>query len=362
MSPSGLRRQIGQCVMLGFSGPSVPPELRSLARDFDLGGVVLFSRNVEEPEQIAELSAECARLSDDPPLWVGIDQEGGRVARLRGAFTRWPAAHVLGRSGSDALVRRFAAALAREMRAVGITLNFAPVLDVLSNPRNAVIGDRAFGADAAMVARLSAAFIEAFQAEGVAACGKHFPGHGDTFADSHVEVPVVEHGPDRLRSVEYLPFRAAVEAGVSAMMTSHLLVPALDETWPASQSAAITRGELRERLGFRGVVLTDDLCMKACSARWDVPSAAVRAVVAGHDAVLVCEPQPDLQAATLEALVHAVEDGTVPYSRVEEAIVRHRSAKAAFCAREPQSRAHDWRIVVGCDAHRAVADEMAAFL
>lgn len=349
--------------MLGFAGTSIPPELRSLARDFDLGGVVLFARNVEAPEQVASLAAECARLSDEAPLWIAVDQEGGRVARLREPFTRWPAAHVLGRSGDVELVRRFAAALARELRAVGVTLDFAPVLDVLTNPKNTVIGDRALSTDSATVGTLAAGFIQAFQAEGVAACGKHFPGHGDTLADSHVDLPVVEHPPERLQQVEYAPFRAAIDAGVTAMMTSHLLVPALDEAWPACQSQAVTTGELRERLGFQGLVFTDDLCMKACSDRWDVPSVSVRAIGAGHDAVLVCEPDPDRQAATLEALVHALEDGMLPYARVEQAIGRQRAAKASYCGRTARSaRDVAWRDIVGCDEHRAVADEMAAFL
>jgi beta-N-acetylhexosaminidase len=363
MSPSGLKRQVGQCVMLGFAGTSIPPELRALAREFDLGGVVLFARNVEAPEQVAELAAECATLSREAPLWVAVDQEGGRVARLRAPFTKWPPAQVLGRAGDAALARRFGAALARELRAVGVTLDFAPVLDVLTNERNTVIGDRAFSSSSPVVATLAAAFIGAFQAGGVAACGKHFPGHGDTFADSHVELPLVEHGPELLREREYGPFRAAIAAGVSAMMTSHLLVPALDESWPVSQSAAITTGELRQRLGFQGLVFTDDLCMKACSDRWDVPSAAVRAIGAGHDAVLVCEPDPDTQAATLEALIHALEDGTLAYAHVEKAVGRHVAAKAVYC-KDAVSRPRDaaWRAVIGCDEHQAVADEMSAFL
>lgn len=355
-----MRRQIGQTVLFGFAGTGVPPELRSLARDFDIGGVVLFARNVEAPAQVAELAVECAALSPEAPLWVAVDQEGGRVARLREPFTRWPAPHVLGRGGDPALAARFARALARELRAVGITLDFAPVLDVATNPKNTVIGDRAFSDDAASVAALAAAFIPAFLAEGVAACGKHFPGHGDTLADSHVDLPVVEHAPDRLRRVEYVPFRAAIEAGVPAIMTSHLFVPALDDRWPASQSAAITTGELRERLGFQGLVFTDDMCMKASADRWPVPDAAVRAVAAGHDAVLVCEPDPDRQAATLEALVHAVEDGTLPHARVERAIARHAAAKAAHGLRSGVDARRTWREVVGCDEHQAIAAEMAA--
>ena len=197
--PSALRQQIGQLLIAGFDGHTLPVELKSIAREFGLGGVIVFSRNIAEPEQIAELCFEAARLVPDLPLWVSIDQEGGRVARLKAPFTEWPPMATLGRRGDEALARRFAAALAAELRAVGITLDYAPVLDIHTNPKNPIIGDRALSQDAAMVARLGAAIIEELQGAGVAACGKHFPGHGDTSVDSHLELPLVEHPPDRIR-------------------------------------------------------------------------------------------------------------------------------------------------------------------
>ena len=228
MSPSALRRQVGQLLMAGFNGHQISPELRSLAKEFSLGGVILFARNVAEPEQVAELAFDAARLVPDLPLWVSIDQEGGRVARLKAPFTEWPPMATLGRSGDVKLAERFAKALAAELKAVGITLDYAPVLDVHTNPRNPVIGDRALAEKAGDVARLGAAIVRTLQAEGIAACGKHFPGHGDTSTDSHVELPLVEHPPDRLRQVEFVPFKAAIEAGVATIMTAHVLVPSLD--------------------------------------------------------------------------------------------------------------------------------------
>src|SRR5437763_5249225 len=215
MSPSALRRQIGQLLIAGFEGQQVPVELRSLAGEFSLGGVILFGRNVAEPEQLAELCYDAARLVPEVPPWISVDQEGGRVARLKAPFTEWPAMATLGRSGDVQLARRFARALASELRAVGITLDYAPVLDIHTNPKNPVIGDRALSEKAEDVARLGAAIIRTLQAEGIAACGKHFPGHGDTSADSHHELPLVEHPPERLREVEFLPFKAAVDAGVA---------------------------------------------------------------------------------------------------------------------------------------------------
>src|SRR6266404_4040354 len=168
MSPSALRRQIGQLLIAGFNGQQIPPELRSLARDFGLGGVILFARNIGEPEQVAELSYEAARLAPDLPAWVGVDQEGGRVARLKGPFTEWPPMAALGRSGDVALAERFARALGAELKAVGITLDYAPVLDVHTNPKNPVIGDRALAEQAQDVAQLGAVIVSTLQAEGIA--------------------------------------------------------------------------------------------------------------------------------------------------------------------------------------------------
>jgi beta-N-acetylhexosaminidase len=201
--PLALARDIGQLLIGSFPGTTVTPEFRSLAKEFDLGGGILFSRNVEAPEQVAELAADVEALGRSMPAWVSIDQEGGRVARLKEPFTRWPPMAVLGRAKSDALAERFGRALARELKAVGITLDYAPVLDIHTNPKNPVIGDRAFAERAEDVARLGSVVIRALQGEGVAACGKHFPGHGDTSTDSHLELPLVEHPPDRLRAVEF---------------------------------------------------------------------------------------------------------------------------------------------------------------
>lgn len=348
---------------VGIAGHSVPVELRALVREFDIGGVVLFARNVAGPGQVAELAHEIRSLLADPPMWVAVDQEGGRVARMRAPFTVWPAMRALGRSGDEALARRVAGAIAREIRAVGVTMDFAPVLDVLTRAANPAIGDRALAADAAAVSKLGAAMVQAIQDEGIAACGKHFPGHGDTAVDSHHDLPLVEHGPDRLRTVEYAPFRAAIEAGVTGIMVAHLLVPALDPDRPSSLSAPIVTGELRQGLAFDGLIVTDDLYMKGCASRFPAPQAVVEAVKAGHDLALLCEPKPDDQAAAAEALVHAFEDGTLPYAVVERSLARHRKAKERFLAdasdaRRPSDR---WRDVVGCDAHQRIAAELAAY-
>ena len=359
--PAPTHRRIGQLLIGSLPGLVVTPEWRALAREFEVGGVILFGRNVESPGQVADLAAELCALAPagSPPPWVSVDQEGGRVARLRDPFTEWPPMAALGRSGDEALARRFGSALAAELRSVGVTLDYAPVLDVHTNPDNPVIGDRSLAGDPAVVARLGGALIEALQEGGVAACGKHFPGHGDTALDSHTALPVVEHGPDRLRRVEFVPFREAVRREAAFIMTAHVLVPALDETRPATLAPAIVDGLLRRELGFGGAILSDDLEMRAIADGWPVPDAAVGAVAAGCDGLLVCSGSLDLQAATLEALGHGIEAGRIPGPRFDDAFGRLEAQKARFLAGQP--RAAPWVDVVGCEAHRRLADDMARF-
>ena len=364
-----LANEIGQLLIGSLSGTTIPPEFRSLVREFQLGGVTLFKRNIEAPEQVEELSRDLQALSSELPLWIAVDQEGGRVARLKSPFTEWPPMATLGRSGDPALAGRFAAALAREMRAVGVTLDYAPVLDVLTNPTNPVIGDRALSEDARQVAELGAAIIRGLQDNGVAACGKHFPGHGDTSVDSHHDLPIVEHPPDRIRRVECVPFVEAIRQGVAFIMTAHVLVPSMDDQKPATLSRHIVYDLLRDELGFEGVILSDDLEMKAIANTYSVEESAVQAVNAGCDGVLICrnpatDPGNDVhvQATALEALVHAVEDGRIARGRIDDALKRQRKAKERFLADRRRTRDLPLYQVLGCDAHQRVADEMARYL
>ena len=363
MSIRDIRRHAGQIALAGFAGHSIPADLRAIVREFDLGGIILFARNVESPEQVAEISREAQTLAGELPLWVSVDQEGGRVARLRSPFTVWPAMHTLGRSGDEALAARFARALAAELRAVGVSLDFTPVLDILTNPGNPAIGDRALATTPEEVARLGAAIIETLQSEGIAACGKHFPGHGDTSTDSHHELPLIEHPPDRLDAVELVPFKKAIAVGVAGIMTAHILVPAIDDERPGTLSPAIVSGLLKQQLGFQGMVFTDDIGMKAISARYSTAEATVLALAAGCDAVLMCGDSQEPQFEALEAVVHAVEDGTLPIARIEDALARHRRVKERFLAPSPP-RPMDGRALrtlLGRDEHQAVAAEMARF-
>jgi beta-N-acetylhexosaminidase len=271
----------------------------------------------------------------------------------------------LGRSGDVTLAERFARALASELKAVGVTLDYAPVLDVHTNPRNPVIGDRALAEKAADVARLGAAIVRVLQGEGIAACGKHFPGHGDTSTDSHFELPLVEHPPERLREVEFAPFRAAIEAGVATIMTAHVFVPSLDDKRPATLSRRIVTECLRNELRYEGVILSDDLEMKAIAKEYAVPAAAVMAIEAGCDGMLICSGDHATQAASLEALIHAVEEDRLRISRVEDALARQQRAKERFLASSVGARPLSGRALqaaIGRDEHRAIADQMSQFL
>jgi beta-N-acetylhexosaminidase len=363
MSMKDVRRRVGQLALVGFAGSSIPQDVRLFAREFDLGGIVLFGRNIEAPEQVSEIARDAEALADELPLWISTDQEGGRVARLKAPFTVWPPMATLGRSGDPVLAERFARALGAELKAVGISLDFTPVLDIRTNRDNTVIGDRAISEHAEEVARLGSVIIRALQGEGIAACGKHFPGHGDTSVDSHDDLPVVEHPPDRIDRVELVPFKAAIDADVAAIMAAHILVPALDDQRPASLSPRIVEGMLKGSLAYRGLVVTDDLAMKAVSARYTVPEAAAAAIGAGCDLVLLCSPDPADQVAAMEAIIYAVEDGIIPFKRVENALARNRRAKERFLAppRRLPLRGAALRTLLGRDEHAAVAAEMARF-
>ncbi|HEX7780303.1 MAG TPA: beta-N-acetylhexosaminidase [Vicinamibacterales bacterium] len=359
MSRRELRRHAGRLAIVGFTGHDVPGDLRRLAADFDLAGVIYFARNVVTPRQVAELSRQVADLKRDWPLWISVDQEGGRVARLKSPFTEWPPAITLGRSGDERLAERFGAALAAELLAVGINLDYAPVLDVHTNPANPVIGDRALAEKAQDAARLGAAVLRGLQSAGVAACGKHFPGHGDTSLDSHEALPVIEHERPRLEEVELVPFVRAIAERVATMMTAHVLVPALDEQQPASLSKAVVNDLLKMKLGYDGVVFCDDLGMKAVSATRPLPEATVDALVAGNDVVLLCNSTIDEQHAAIEAIIRAAESGQLTESRLDDALARQRRVKERFFGRRAQQEIPI--AVVGCAEHQAVAEEMAAW-
>ena len=355
-------RKAGQRLMVGFHGHEASADVKNMIRDYGAGSVILFARNVASPEQVAELvrelQAEARAAGHDLPLLISVDQEGGRVARMRAPWTEWPPLRALGRQGSEEMARKMGEALAAELRACGIRLDFAPVVDVDTNPKNPVIGDRSFGADPNLVGRLGAAMIRGLQGRGVAACAKHFPGHGDTDVDSHLDLPTVEHSRERLQEVELPPFRRAIEAGVASIMTAHVLVRALDEEVPATLSPRVIGGLLRRELNYDGVVVSDDLEMKAVAKRWAPGPLAVLAAKAGCDLLPVCATH-DMQVESLEGLVKAVESGEISWKSMDEACARMRRLKERFLLpwSDPDPRAA--RAAAGAGERVALARQIA---
>ncbi len=305
--------------MIGFPGPALDDDSRALLRDGAFGAI-LFRRNVAEPAQVADLCRQVKEAGRDGCV-LAVDQEGGRVARLRGApFTSLPPMRTIGEAPAPegkARAERIGRLLAFELRAVGFDWNFAPVLDVDTNPHNPVIGDRAFSRDPAEVARLGVALARGLEAGGVGSCAKHFPGHGDTAQDSHFTLPRLPHTLERLRQVELLPFHAYAQAGLASVMTAHVLFDALEPGIPATMSHRVLTGILRQELGFQGLVVSDDLEMKAVTDHYPLEQAVVQGVLAGVDLFLICH-RSDRQRAAIEVLEQAVVEGQVPRARIEE--------------------------------------------
>ena len=355
-------RKAGQRVMIGFEGHAPSADLKRLLRDYGAGGVVLFARNVDAPEQVADLVREMQSLAradgHDHPLLVAVDQEGGRVARLGEPWTPWPPLRAVGRAGSEDLARRMGEALAAELVACGIRCDFAPVVDVDTNPKNPVIGDRSFGEDPDLVGRLGAAMVRGLQGGGVIASAKHFPGHGDTDVDSHLALPAVDHSRSRLQDVELRPFRACIEAGVASIMTAHVVVRELDEALPATLSREVIAGLLREGMRYEGVVFSDDLEMKGVAERWPPREAAVLAAKAGCDVVLVCKDH-DAQGEAIEGLVRAVEQEEISWKAMDAACDRVRLLKERFLLPYSDPEPRTARLAAGAGERWALSRELA---
>ena len=352
--------QVGQLFMVDFTGHAPSAEVERLIRE-GVGGIVLFEKNVAEPVQIAALTNALQAVARDagrPPVLVAMDQEGGPVVRLRAGATHFPSAMAFGAAGSEALVASAAGITARELRAVGVQINFAPVLDVNTNPLNPVIGVRSFGEDPDRVGRLGAAAVRAMEVSGVAATVKHFPGHGDTVVDSHLGLPLVAHDMRRLDRVELAPYRQAIAAGCAAVMTAHIVFRALDPDRPATVSPDVL-GFLREQMGCGGVLVTDSMAMNAITEYAPRGEAAVQAVLAGADIVLACG-ELDAQREALDAVRTAAESGRIPAPRIAEAAARVAALKERFrLAERTTVSLEDVPRRVGVPAHLVVADRVA---
>lgn len=333
-----LEAKIAQLLMFGFSGTKVSPFIEEFVSKHNLGGIIHFTRNIESSEQLANLNQELQNLAKQSPggvgLLIGTDQEGGTVARLTNSETVAPSAMALGAINNESITEKVCETAGAELLATGINMNFAPVVDVNSNPLNPVIGVRSFGEDAANVARLGSAAVRGYQKH-VAAVVKHFPGHGDTDVDSHLALPIVYHKRERLDKVEWLPFKEAIAQDVMGIMTAHVVFPAVEPTpgLPSTLSHRVLTGLLREEMGFEGLIITDCMEMAAIQKTYGTVDAAVMAIEAGADLVLISHTE-ELQRQAFAAIIAAVKSGRISEERIDQSLTRILKAKERLLTQE----------------------------
>lgn len=311
---------LGQHLIIGLSGLSLTADEKDFIIENNIGGVILFARNIQSPEQLHELCTEIQslrhRMVDKAPLFISIDMEGGRVARLKSPFTIWPPLKRLGDIDNSTLSFHFSQCLGSELNAVGINLDYAPCVDVLTNPKNTVIGDRSLSTDFNMVSKHASALVRGLIKSNVIACVKHFPGHGNTLLDSHEALPIEDLDLTRLEQVELQPFKKAFRSRVEMCMMSHILYPKVDSHFPASLSQVMIKQILKGSCRYRGLVITDDLGMKALTNKFSTEEIAIQAFKAGNDILLYCN-DPEAPMRAMDALTDAVANGPLQKDEVE---------------------------------------------
>jgi beta-N-acetylhexosaminidase len=323
-----LEEKVGQMLVVGFNGLEPPDHILHWLADGRIGGVILFARNVRDPAQVAELIRAC-REAAPRPILVAIDQEGGVVARLREDFTESPGAMALGAAGSEELAEGVSMALGAEMRALGINWNLAPALDLTHNIQNPSVGVRSLGVDPDRVSRLGVAQLRGFQRAGVAATAKHFPGKADTPVDPHVSLPVIDGPLNDMWDTDLVPFRAASDAEVAAMMVTHVQFKALEPEYPSTLSPSIIKGLLREDVGFKGLVSTDCMEMKAVTNKYGPGESAVLAALAGANVILFSHTL-EYQEAAYDALLDAARTGRLLLEEIDFTVERIQEVKERF--------------------------------
>lgn len=313
-----LRLQIGQRLAVGFEGTTVPPELKDLIKKYKVGNIIYFRRNVESFEQLKALCAELRRLivaETGIEPYIMIDEECGSVSRLAHVAAQTPSAMAIGATGDVENAYRIGRLIGQELRSAGVNFNLAPVLDCMTNPA-AGHGNRCFSCIPQEVAEYGKAYVRGVQEMGVLACGKHFPGHGDTEVDSHLALPIVNKSEAQVRSQELVSFKAAIESGLQGIMTAHVVFPAMEpERVPATVSRRLLTGLLREELGFRGILLSDSMEMNAVKDLYGVEGGTLRALAAGVDIALICHDVA-LAGRTCELLYEAAADGRLPMEEI----------------------------------------------
>jgi beta-N-acetylhexosaminidase len=336
-------------LLLGFHGNAVPPEIAEMLRG-GLSGVAIYPRNFSSPEQLRALT-DALRRAAGGPILIGIDQEGGTKFSLPQPFTQWPSPADLGRLGDAALVEEISRAIAIELRAAGVNTDFAPMLDLAVNPKSPVTKGRSFGRDPGEVGRLGAAFLRGLAAGGIFGCAKHFPGHGDTSLDPHLDLPTFDGTREQLQREELVPFAAAIAAGTPMIMTAHILLPKIDPQFPASISPIVLDGILRRDLGYEGVILADDLGMGALARRYGCGDSAVLALQAGTDIAMLCHDS-SLIAGAMDAITAALEAGRFDPAKWAASGRRIARLREQVAATETPAPALS---VIGCREHLLLA-------
>jgi len=320
-----LDEKIGQLFMVGVNGTTSDADAKSMIASQHVGGIILFSKNMTSPSQTVRLVNQLKSLNkkakNPQPLFFGVDQEGGDVDRMPSPILKMPSNATVGLADRPLFSYQVGQVLGEECAALGFNLDFAPVVDVIAHPGKSAIGERSFGTDPAMVSQLGLSTMKGIQSQHVISVLKHFPGYGSLNVDVHVQLATIAYGIGTLEKVDWVPYRDAINNGGDMVMVTHLLVPALDKTYPSSMSYATITGALRDRLGFDGVVITDDMTMGAITKNYSIKTAAVKAIKAGADVVLVAL-HPSLQQAAIDAVRNAVDQGQISENRIDQSVYR----------------------------------------
>ena len=329
ISKMSLEEKIGQMIIAGFNGKKLNEEINTLVNDLDVGGIILFSRNIENSNQLKKLTEDINNINKNIPLFISTDEEGGRVSRLPNDTTKFKSAKDIGDKGDTNYAYENGMNLGRTLKEHNINMDFAPAIDIYSNPKNTVIGDRAFGTDEKIVSAMGIATMNGLKREGVIPVVKHFPGHGDTDIDSHFDLPVVNKSLKQLENFELVPFKEAIDKGCDAIMVSHILVEKIDSKNPATLSKNIIYKLLREKMNFKGVVITDDMHMKAISNNLSIEEASVKSINAGSDIILIGS-DIDITKSVIEKIKLAVKNNNITEDRIDESVYRILTLKEKY--------------------------------
>ncbi len=356
---SDVERKLAQMFMLGFDGVELSPGTKEFLRDYEPGGVIYFSRNYETPALVWELSESIqnTRPSDNPlPLIISVDHEGGKVQRFKKPFTHFPEPMILGEIDSPKLAFDVANVMARELRAVGVNLDFHPLCDIHTRPSNPVIGRRAFGMDPEMVSKMASAMVRGFIANRMISCVKHYPGHGDTTVDSHLELPKMDVSWEELKEREVIPFQRAIKSKVDMIMTAHILNKSLDPIYPATLSYSTLTNGLRKELRYNKLIITDDMQMDAVAKYFGDDDMIALAINAGADIILYRDEEQGRRA--MDTAFKFLRDGRITEEQVEAAYARIKEVKERVLLPYDPGKIEDISKIVGCAEHQKVLEEV----